>query len=661
MSFLKQYWQYSLIGAGVVLLLILGIILLFRGCDKTNTYTINFDANGGGLVQSITYDEKETFTLPDEPDKEGHTFVGWYFENTDNSEMFLIDLLSGYAEDNEITLYAIWSINTHRVTFVTDGGLVISPRSVEYGHLIIVPEDSQKDGFDFTGWYEDAEATVPFDFTSTTMPDHDVTIYAGWALLTYDVFYETNGGVAMDSTKVVQGATVTPEDPTKLGHRFVKWFYDAALTEAFDPDRITTRDITLYAGWATNQYTITFDSNGGSMVGNLSRYFGTEIAEPEEPSKPGHTFEGWFTDALLTNEFVFSTMPAESPTLYAKWDVNTYTITFDTQGGDAIGPMDLAYGTALDQYVLTKDDYSFKGWVYDDGVTLATHVREFNETVYAQWIPDIEMVEFGSLNTFFFPAGPDDISVALDKGFWIATTETTYEVWYDVLAWANNNGYNIINAGQQGSTGGIGSDPDPTLASEPVTYVSWHDVIVWTNAYSEMSGLEPVYRNPMNGEIYRDSNGMVGPDLDNAAQTDNNGYRLPTSDEWEMAARWRNSSGDGAILVGERYWTPGDYASGATGDYTNDSATQMVAWYADNASLRTHPVKTKAANGAGLYDMSGNVAEWVYDWNFEAMPEKQIRGGYFMTNSIQLTLSTIESEMTNHVSAGIGFRLVRNL
>ncbi|MCF7931707.1 MAG: formylglycine-generating enzyme family protein [Acholeplasmataceae bacterium] len=219
---------------------------------------------------------------------------------------------------------------------------------------------------------------------------------------------------------------------------------------------------------------------------------------------------------------------------------------------------------------------------------------------------------------------------------------------------------NSLYIASDASTGSIGSDPDPTLASEPVTDVSWHDVIEWTNAYSEMSGLEPVYRTSMNGEIYRDSNGMVDPDLDNTAQTHNNGYRLPTSDEWEMAARWRNSSGDGAILVGERYWIPGDYASGATANTTNALATQMVAWYAENASLRTHPVKTKAANGAGLYDMSGNVAEWVYDWRL-AMPEKQIRGGYFMTNSIQLTLSTIESEMTNHVSAGIGFRLVRNL
>lgn len=108
-------------------------------------------------------------------------------------------------------------------------------------------------------------------------------------------------------------------------------------------------------------------------------------------------------------------------------------------------------------------------------------------------------------------------------------------------------------------------------------------MIVWPNAYSEMEGKAPVYRTAV-GEIIRDSStaNIATTLIDSAIQTNNNGYRLPTSMEWEMAARWKNDtvSTNGSKLVGGRYWTPGNYASGATAPASKDFAapTIEVAW-----------------------------------------------------------------------------------
>jgi formylglycine-generating enzyme len=261
---------------------------------------------------------------------------------------------------------------------------------------------------------------------------------------------------------------------------------------------------------------------------------------------------------------------------------------------------------------------------------------------------------------YTFPVGEKDREQATIEGsYWIATTQTTYEQWYEVRIWAEANGYVFQNKGREGSDGNTGLAPTETKKQEPVTTISWRDTIVWTNALSEIMGFEPVYRTKEGNIIKdsRDSNELV---VDAAIQTDNKGYRLPTSHEWEMAARWRNNSGDGSIMVDGRYWTPGKFASGAKREAKNDKETERFAWYISNSGYRTHPVGEKTPNHLGLYDMSGNMGEWVYDWSpGREGSDRIIRGGSYSSRAYYLQVGLVYFNYPNCSYSRYGFRLVR--
>ncbi|HEX7055691.1 MAG TPA: InlB B-repeat-containing protein [Bacilli bacterium] len=139
------------------------------------------------------------------------------------------------------------------------------------------------------------------------------------------VTFNSNGGSAVTSQTVIKGTNASaPAAPTRAGYTFAGWYTDSELTLPFDFDTPITSDITLYAKWAINSYTVTFETQGGSAVPSMTADFSTTIAEPAAPTRAGYTFAGWFKDAAGTIPWNFATdrIPASDITLYAAWTLD---------------------------------------------------------------------------------------------------------------------------------------------------------------------------------------------------------------------------------------------------------------------------------------------------------------------------------------------------
>ena len=313
------------------------------------SYTVTFNTNGGSAVNPQTITAGGLVTKPAAPTKDGYTFAGWYKDAGLTTPFnFATETINA-----DITLYAKWNENppaptSYTVTFNTNGGTAINPQTITAGGHVTIPTAPTKDGYTFAGWYKDAGLTTPFDFVNETI-NADTTIYAKWtqnAPARYTVTFNTNGGTAINPQTITAGGHVTiPTAPTKDGYTFAGWYKDAGLTTPFDfVNETINADTTIYAKWTQNaptNYTVTFNTNGGSAVNPQTITAGGHVTIPTDPTKDGYTFAGWYKDAGLTTPFDFANETINADiTLYAKWTQNAvtptpeqFTITFDKNGG----------------------------------------------------------------------------------------------------------------------------------------------------------------------------------------------------------------------------------------------------------------------------------------------------------------------------------------
>ena len=315
---------------------------------EINQYTITFDTNGGSEIAPITQDYGTEITAPDNPTRKGYTFMGWDKEIPETMP----------AEN--ITVKAQWEINQYTIAFDTNGGSEITPITQDYGTKITAPDKPTRKGYTFKGW----DKEIP-----ETMPAENITVKAQWEINQYTITFDTNGGSEIAPITQDYGTEITaPDKPTRKGYTFKGW--DKEI-----PETMPAENITVKAQWEINQYTITFDTNGGSEIAPITQDYGTEITAPDNPIRKGYTFKGW-------DKEIPETMPAENMTVKAQWEINQYTIAFDTNGGSEIAPITQDYGTEITAPDNpTRKGYTFKGWDKEIPETMPAE----NITITARW------------------------------------------------------------------------------------------------------------------------------------------------------------------------------------------------------------------------------------------------------------------------------------
>ncbi len=221
--------------------------------------------------------------------------------------------------------------------------------------------------------------------------------------------------------------------------------------------------------------------------------------------------------------------------------------------------------------------------------------------------------------------------------------EITFEKWTEVRKWAAAHGYTDLPAGRNGF--------NPVTENNPVTEVNWYDVVKWCNARSEKDGFSPVYyTNSTHTTVYRTGEHAIAAE---AVHWTANGYRLPTEAEWEYAAR----GGTRPVNM----------------PYSGDSSIAIVAWYHVTSGNVTHHVGTRSPNVFGVYDMSGNAAEWCWDWYGAYTSDSQsdpkgpavgsyhlLRGGSFNTNDFSCRIFYRNYSYPTYRYYNLGFRCVQD-
>lgn len=371
------------------------------------SHTVIFHTNTTTTtIPNQTVYDSEYVTKPTEAlTKDGYLFDGWYTDEACETNKFEFDEngKSKTAVSGNLDLYAKWISNKCTVAFNTNGhGGAISPAPVEHGTKVSAPASPSEYGYNFEGWYTDANGNNPFNFDTPITTD--ITLFAKWTPKSYKVTFKTDKDTPYHEQSVAYKNFATkPSAPGKTGYIFDGWYKDEDCHDKFNFGTAITGDITLYAKWTVNTYTVTVNNDNGTPPTKTSPAYNTKV-EVDVPEKAGYAFIGWIADPssvipiLNTDGKYEFTMPAHDVTLTANWSTNAYTVTFDGNGHDLdVVKVSVAYNTPVEKPAApTTLGYTFGGWYTDKDCTTAfdfdTPITA-DTTLYAKWTKNAEPVK----------------------------------------------------------------------------------------------------------------------------------------------------------------------------------------------------------------------------------------------------------------------------
>ena len=356
-----------------------------------NEYTITYDTNGGTLennIQTVTYDSDYTLAVPT---RKGYAFAGWYHGETPFEN-------GTWTRTDGITLTAKWNVITYNISYDLDGGSAENDAAYTVEDEITLTAPTRT-GYTFVGWTFEGQDEPVMSVTIAKGTIGDKSYTAHWTANTYTIIYDVNGGDSLEhnTQTVTYDAAYTLVVPARKGYTFAGWYHGETPFE--NRTWTLTEGITLTAKWNVITYNISYDLDGGTTENDVTYTVEDEITLTA-PTRAGYTFAGWTFEGQ--NEPVMSVTIAKGTigdkSYTAHWTINTYTITYITNGGNEISHQTLKYGDALPAAV--RNGFTFGGWFIDDSLTTEiTTVPAENIMLYAYWTEENKPGDFSYSGT----------------------------------------------------------------------------------------------------------------------------------------------------------------------------------------------------------------------------------------------------------------------
>ena len=461
------------------------------------SYTITYNANGGsGAPANQTKTHGTALTLSStKPTRTGYTFQNW--NTASNGSGTTYESGDSYTANAAATLYAQWKANQYTINYKDQGDANFSgthangyPTTHTYGTATTL-KTASKAGYTFGGWFTDSNCTQKVTSLGATAYTANITLYAKWTVITYTISYNANNGsgAPADQTKNYDVAlTLSSTVPTRTGYTFQNWntASNGSGTTYESGDSYTANAAaTLYAQWKANQYTINYKDQGDANFSGThangyptTHTYGTATTL-KTASKAGYTFGGWFTTSACTGNAITQLTAngyTSAITLYAKWTVITYAISYNANGGSGAPAAETkTYDVALtlSSTKPTRTGYTFQNWntksdgtgdSYDSG---ASYTANAAATLYAQW-------EANTYTITYDANGGDNPPAAQTKTYGVSLTLTTSK--------PTRDGYNFTgwNTKADGSGTTYKSGDSYTENAATTLYAQWEEICYQT-------------------------------------------------------------------------------------------------------------------------------------------------------------------------------------